>query len=107
MVHAVQETLTTANFELELGLWFSEDGAGMEQHASLQAVSARTLRLQLAPAQGIHYSLPVLFDYFHLSAVSVSVHAALISIHQPYLPSPRCVGGRGGTFHYDVSSTTL
>jgi hypothetical protein len=44
--------------------------------------------------QGIHYTLPVLFDYFHLSAVSVTVHAALISIHQPYLPSPRSTAGQ-------------
>jgi hypothetical protein len=44
--------------------------------------------------QGIHYTLPVLFDYFHLSAVSVTVHAALISIHQPYLPSPRSASGQ-------------
>jgi Protein FAM135 len=32
-----------------------------------------------------HYHLPVLFDYFHLAAVSIGIHASLIAMHQPYI----------------------
>ncbi|KAF0310899.1 Protein FAM135B [Amphibalanus amphitrite] len=34
---------------------------------------------------GLHYHLPVLFDYFHLAAVSLTFHAALVAVHQPYI----------------------
>ena len=37
------------------------------------------------PSRGLHYHLPVLFDYFHLAAASMTVHAVLTSIHQPYI----------------------
>ena len=39
----MEETLKTAEFALDVELWFSEDSFGMEQYASLQNVSARTL----------------------------------------------------------------
>ena len=51
----------------------------------LECVSSRVLSLNLNPRKGLHYHLPVLFDYFHLSAVSVTVHAALVALHQPYI----------------------
>jgi hypothetical protein len=39
----------------------------------------------LSPTRGLHYHLPVLFDYFHLAAITVTVHASLIAVHQPYI----------------------
>ena len=56
-------------FCLDVELWFTEDGAGMEQHSSVTKVSYRSLQLAWGPGRGIHYHLPVLFDYFHLSCV--------------------------------------
>ena len=53
--------------------------------ATIECVSSRVLTLQFVPSVGLHYHLPVLFDYFHLSAVSLTVHALLTSIHQPYI----------------------
>lgn len=47
--------------------------------------STRTLQLNFHPARGLHYHLPVLFDYFHLAAVSLGIHASLIAMHQPYI----------------------
>ena len=52
---------------------------------AIECVSSRTLSLNFHPTRGLHYHLPVLFDYFHLSAVSVTVHAILASLHQPYI----------------------
>ena len=51
----------------------------------LECVSCRVLNINLNPQKGIHYHLPILFDYFHLSAVSLTIHAALVSLHQPYI----------------------
>jgi len=90
----IEETLRAAEFSLEVELWFSEDSLGMEQHSSILQVCSRSLQLDFAPLRGLHHHLPVLFDYFHLSCVSLTVHGSLLSIHQPYLASPR--SGRGG-----------
>ena len=65
----IEETLRNAEFALEVELWFSEDGLGMEQHSSIQNVSRRCLQLNFVPSRGLHYHLPVLFDYFHLCCV--------------------------------------
>lgn len=82
---------------LALELWFGEQGftsgAGSESQdrysgsgaGGIVCVSTRTLQLHVTPTKGLHYHLPVLFDYFHLAAVAVSVHASLVAVHQPYI----------------------
>jgi hypothetical protein len=47
----------------------------------------RALQLNFTPTKGLHYHLPVLFDYFHLAAVSITIHACLVALHQPYIKS--------------------
>ena len=63
----------------------SNGGGGETGDATIECVSSRALTFQFVPSVGLHYHLPVLFDYFHLSAVSLTVHAILTSIHQPYI----------------------
>ena len=77
--------ISKANFQLLLELWFTEQTFGPDQHNSVACVSTRLLNIHFSPARGLHYHLPVLFDYFHLSAINISVHASLIAIHQPYI----------------------
>jgi len=54
-------------------------------NTNLMLASTRTLQLNFHPGHGLHYHLPVLFDYFHLAAVSLGIHASLIALHQPYI----------------------
>ena len=103
----IEETLRNAELSLEVELWFSEDSVGMEQHTSIQSVSRRSLMINFVPTRGLHYHLPVLFDYFHLSCVSLSLHGALISIHQPYLPSPRSGVKRNKSRNSSPSLSTM
>ncbi|XP_026499092.2 uncharacterized protein LOC113402937 isoform X1 [Vanessa tameamea] len=77
----LKESLERAEWSLGVELWCSE-GA---QSNTLSPVSCRVLKLHFQPSQGLHYHLPVLFDYFHLSAVSVTIHASLVALHQPYI----------------------
>ena len=107
----IKETLESAEFQLVIELWYTENGNGLSSSGSsgqinhnvpnsksssihngenldatvIECVSSRVLTLQFVPSIGLHYHLPVLFDYFHLSAVSLTVHAILTSIHQPYI----------------------
>ena len=103
----IEETLRNADFSLDVELWFSEDGLGMEQHSSIQNVSRRQLQISFVPSRGLHYHLPVLFDYFHLCCVSLSLHGSLVSLHQPYLPSPRSGNKRNKSRTASPSLSTL
>lgn len=53
--------------------------------SSVPLISSRTLGLHFHPHQGLHHHLPVMFDYFHLSVISVSIHASLVALHQPLI----------------------
>ena len=72
-------------FTLTVELWFTEQEFGPEHHSSIECVSSRQLRMHVDLCRGLHCHLPVIFDYFHLSAVTMSVHATLITLCQPYL----------------------
>ena len=77
--HATSNGSTTASITGGNG------SGGATSGANIECVSTRILNLNLKPTKGLHYHLPVLFDYFHLSAVSMTIHAVLISLHQPYI----------------------
>ncbi|KAK9305937.1 hypothetical protein QLX08_003181 [Tetragonisca angustula] len=86
--HKIEEVLSRTHFNLGVELWFSEP----TQPGNMACVSSRALQLNFAPTKGLHYHLPVLFDYFHLAAVSITIHACLVALHQPYINAPR--GGK-------------
>ncbi|XP_076685204.1 protein FAM135A isoform X1 [Andrena cerasifolii] len=79
--HKIEEVLSRTHFNLGVELWFSE----LMQPENMACVSSRALQLNFAPTKGLHYHLPVLFDYFHLAAVSITIHACLVALHQPYI----------------------
>nr|XP_034186017.1 uncharacterized protein LOC117606995 isoform X2 [Osmia lignaria] len=79
--HKIEEVLSRTHFNLGVELWFSEP----TQPGNMACVSSRALQLNFAPTKGLHYHLPVLFDYFHLAAVSMTIHACLVALHQPYI----------------------
>lgn len=78
----LKESLERAEWSLGVELWCGE---GTPSNNTLAPVSCRVLRLHFQPANGLHYHLPVLFDYFHLASVSITIHAALVALHQPYM----------------------
>ncbi|CAN7937710.1 unnamed protein product [Ixodes hexagonus] len=87
--HRIRETLSKTDFLLSVELWFTDQNFGPDHHKTIQCVSSRVLTLHLDPSRGLHHHIPVLFDYFHLSAVSVTIHASLLALCQPYLSFAR------------------
>ncbi|EDW50010.1 GM14383 [Drosophila sechellia] len=97
----LKESIERAEFSLQLELWFGEqngssslngNGGGSAMgsfsgpsSSALTLASTRNLQLNFHPGRGLHYHLPVLFDYFHLAAISVGIHASLVALHQPYI----------------------
>ncbi|KAL8181633.1 UNVERIFIED_CONTAM: hypothetical protein K2H54_013839 [Gekko kuhli] len=81
----VEEAVSEADFQLKLDLLFTDSEQQLRDVSTVPVISSRTLGLHFHPSQGLHHHVPVMFDYFHLSAISVSVHASLVALHQPLI----------------------
>ncbi|XP_062385874.1 protein FAM135B [Sardina pilchardus] len=89
----VEEALSEVDFQLKLDLHFTDTEQQLGDIAAVPLISTRTLGLHLQPRRGLHHHVPVMFDYFHLSVISVTVHASLVALHQPLISFAR--SGRG------------
>ncbi|XP_048210668.1 protein FAM135A isoform X6 [Perognathus longimembris pacificus] len=87
----IEETLEEINFLLSLDLHFTDGDYSADDLNALQLISNRTLKLHFSLYRGLHHHVNVMFDYFHLSVVSVTVHASLVALHQPLISFPRPV----------------
>ncbi|XP_053520966.1 protein FAM135A isoform X4 [Artibeus jamaicensis] len=87
----IEETLEEMVFLLSLDLYFTDGDYSTDDLNALQLISSRTLKLHFNLHKGLHHHVNVVFDYFHLSVVSVTVHASLVALHQPLISFPRPV----------------
>ncbi|XP_035262557.1 protein FAM135A-like isoform X2 [Anguilla anguilla] len=87
----VEVLLNEMDFQLSLDLHFTDGDYSPEDMSSLPMISSRTLRLHFNLYCGVHQHVNVMFDYFHLSVVSVTVHGSLVALHQPLVSFPRAV----------------
>uniref|UniRef100_A0A8D8VMD1 Protein FAM135A n=1 Tax=Cacopsylla melanoneura TaxID=428564 RepID=A0A8D8VMD1_9HEMI len=102
----IEESIENADYSLVSELWFTEYESNLN---IIQCVSSRTLAVKLNTIKGLHYHLPVLFDYFHLSSISMTVHACVVSLHEPYIKktildyiqgcTPKTTKGRQKFYH--------
>ena len=49
----------------------------------MQLLCSRLFKVHFDPRQGIHVQIPVVFDYFHLSAVLATIHCTLLTLLPP------------------------
>ncbi|XP_054619754.1 protein FAM135B [Dunckerocampus dactyliophorus] len=85
----VEEALSEVDFQLKLDLHFTDNEQQLADIVAVPLISSRTLNLHFHPQQGLHHHVPVMFDYFHLSVISISVHASLVALHQPLISFAR------------------
>ncbi|KAK2724219.1 protein FAM135A-like isoform X2 [Artemia franciscana] len=85
----VEESIAKAEFTLVLELWFTDQGYDIHDSQAIICVSQRALQIHFSPSKGLYYHLPVLFDCFHLGAVTVSGFGAITTIHQPSINAPK------------------
>ncbi|KAM9419304.1 protein FAM135B-like [Salvelinus alpinus] len=81
----VEEALSEVDFQLKLDLHFTDNEQQLGDIVTVPVISSRTLGLHFHPRRGLHHHVPVMFDYFHLSVISVSIHASLVALHQPLI----------------------
>lgn len=85
----VSETLEDLGLQLAVELWFVEEEQESNIQDKMEFVSQRIMNLHFSPTKGLHHYVPVLFDYFHLCAIDLTVHGMLVALHQPYITLPR------------------
>ncbi|XP_055491002.1 protein FAM135A isoform X4 [Leucoraja erinacea] len=85
----IEESLNEMDFQLSLDLNFTDKDFTFDDLNSLQLISSRTLKLHFNLHRGLHHHVNVMFDYFHLSVVSITIHASLVALHQPLISFPR------------------
>ena len=75
-----------SSLTLHLDLKFSADDDFPKDPSSFSTVSSRTVELSIDWRKGLHNHFPVLFDYFHMAAVGVTVHASLLELSLDEFP---------------------
>ncbi|XP_074058747.1 protein FAM135B [Macrotis lagotis] len=85
----VENALSEVDFQLKLDLHFTDSEQQARDLAGMSAISSRTLGLHFHPRRGLHHHIPVMFDYFHLSVISVTIHASLVALQQPLISFTR------------------
>nr|XP_048313278.1 protein FAM135B [Myodes glareolus]XP_048313279.1 protein FAM135B [Myodes glareolus]XP_048313280.1 protein FAM135B [Myodes glareolus] len=89
----VEDALSEVEFQLKVDLHFTDSEQQLRDVTGTPMISSRTLGLHFHPRRGLHHQVPVMFDYFHLSVISVTIHAALVALQQPLISFTR--PGRG------------
>lgn len=72
--------LSDVEFYLDVELWFTESNHLPQNQDLIRLMFKRQLKLHFDVCKGLSYFLPVTFDYFHLSTITLSVHACLVTL---------------------------
>ena len=68
------------HFKLQLDLMFSGEEDLPKDPSCFSLVSTRTLEFSVDWRKGLHDHFPVLFDYFHMAAIGLTLHASLTEL---------------------------
>lgn len=91
---------------LTLDLMFSSAEEMPTDYKKFEKVSSRTVLLTIDWRKGLHDHCPVLFDYFHLAGVGVTIHSSLYSLSpKPYKHSSSVLADK--TLQANKSSSWL
>ncbi|XP_004914561.1 protein FAM135A isoform X3 [Xenopus tropicalis] len=87
----IEETLNELNFQMFIDLYFTDTDYSPNDPNALQLISSRSLKLHFNLHRGLHDHINVMFDYFHLSVISVVIHGSLVALHQPLISFHRVI----------------
>ena len=74
------EAYIASNFTLQLELKHCSGEDVPEELSKFTHMSTRNVCLRIDWRKGLHDHFPVVFDYFHMAAVGVTVHASLVEV---------------------------
>ncbi|XP_072046325.1 protein FAM135A-like [Amphiura filiformis] len=87
----IEESLQECNILLQVDLHFASSDEPLSTPEVLELASSRTLKLHFNRTPDLHCHVPVMFDYFHLSALSMTVHGTLLGLNQATFSVPKPV----------------
>ncbi|CAF1648237.1 unnamed protein product, partial [Adineta ricciae] len=105
----IAECFNRLDMQLLLELYFLERDYSPEKMPTMQQLCSRSYKLHFDPRIGIHTHVPILFDYFHLSALTTTVHGSLLCLIPPYVfdrPNVRRTSLFSFLFGQDLSQIT-
>ena len=74
------EAFVASNFTLQLDLRHCPGDEMPEGLSQFSHMSTRNVSLRVDWRKGLHDHFPVVFDYFHMAAVGLTVHASLVEV---------------------------
>lgn len=84
------EAYVPSHLSLHLHLMhYGPDGDPPTSPGQFARVSSRVVAMEIDWRKGLHDHCPVVFDYFHMAAVGVTVHASLFAISPDDFPVER------------------
>ncbi|KAM3932040.1 protein FAM135A isoform 2-T3 [Leptodactylus fuscus] len=92
----IEEMLNELVLQLSVELYFTDTDYSPNDPNALQLISSRNLKLHFNLHRGLHHHINLMFDYFHLSVISIVVHGSLVALHQPLI-----------SFHRTMKNTWL
>ncbi|UJR28838.1 hypothetical protein I4U23_010062 [Adineta vaga] len=81
----ITESFNRMDMQLCVELYFIEKDYSPEKLSTIQPLCSRCYKLHFNPRLGLHTHVPILFDYFHLSAITTTIHASLLCLIPPYV----------------------
>lgn len=81
----ITDCFNRMDMQLFIELHFIDKEYSQEKLSTMQQLCSRCYKLHFNPRLGLHVHLPIFFDYFHLSAVTTTIHASLICLIPPYV----------------------
>ncbi|CAF3536336.1 unnamed protein product [Rotaria sordida] len=81
----ITDCFNRMDMQLCLELFFMEKDYSPEKIGTMQSLCSRCYKLHFNPRLGVHTHMPILFDYFHLSAITTTIHGSLLCLIPPYV----------------------
>lgn len=101
------EAYVPAQLVMTLDLMFNGDEEMPTRPCQFERVSSRTVHLTIDWRTGLHDHWPVLFDYFHMAALGVTVHASLYGISPDDWPLDHSVNSQRRGWPFNQSSPPI
>ncbi|CAF3151214.1 unnamed protein product [Rotaria socialis] len=105
----ITDCFNRMDIQLCLELYFMEKEYSPERIGAMQSLCSRSYKLHFNPRLGLHTHVPILFDYFHLSALTATIHGSLLCLIPPYVfdrPNVRHTSLFSFLFGQDLSQIT-
>ncbi|CAF1649585.1 unnamed protein product, partial [Adineta ricciae] len=81
----ITECFNRMDMQLCIELYSSEKDYSQEKLSTMALLCSRCYKLNFNPRLGLHTHIPIIFDYFHLAAITTTIHGSLLCLIPPFV----------------------